>query len=226
MNKIPLVLLTGLLSNERLYQYQAQKLKELADITIINFPDLDSGAAMVQKVLDQAPERFALAGHSMGGWVAQALMKKAAQRVTKLCLLNTSSKSIDAPERNARQLILERIEKGEFKQVAKEIANRFTFKENKRQEVLSMFLEVGETTFIKQTKAMMTRESVEEALPKIHCPTLIIYANQDQRFSLQDHQHMHNIIPHSKLEIINDCGHMSPMECPEAVTNLMRSWLI
>ena len=225
MNKIPLVLVPGLLSNQKVFQYQIKELSNLANILVVELNDVDSPVAMVEKILWLAPERFALAGHSIGGWVALRLMKIAPEKVMKLCLLNTSARGIDSEELISRQMVLTRVKNGEFQQIANEIANKFTFNTAVKKDVLTMFLQVGQQALINQTRAMMIREDLRDILPTIHCPTLVIHAAEDKRFSLAMHEEIVNNISNSKLTIVDDCGHMSPMESPVTVTSLIRYWL-
>ena len=225
MKKLPLILLPGLLSNQAVFQHQINQLKDIADIQVVELTDVDSPTAMTDKILKLAPEHFMLAGHSIGGWIALRLMKVAPQKIIKLCILNTAARGIDSIELISRQSILARIEKGEFQKIASEIANRFTFKKMSRQDVLQMFLQVGKQALINQTRAMMVREDLRDILSTIRCPTWVIHAEQDQRFSFEELEEISHLIPHSTLKIVLQCGHMSPMECPEDITDLMRRWI-
>ncbi len=225
MKKIPLVLVTGLLSDKTVFRYQVEQLKNLADIVVVELTDVATPAAMVEKILRVAPERFALAGHSIGGWVVLRLMKIAPERVLKLCVLNTAARGIEPEEFAARQTVLTRVQNGEFQQIANETAEKFTFNTVVKKDVLKMFLQVGEQALINQTRAMMIREDLIHILPEIHCPTLVIHSTEDKRFALTDLEEVANNIKNAKLAVIDDCGHMSPMERPEAITVLLRDWL-
>ncbi len=88
-----------------------------------------------------------------------------------------------------------------------------------------MFLEIGEQALVNQTRAMMIRENLCDVLSEINCQTLVIHAEQDQRFTLNDLTEISNAIPNAVLKIVSHCGHMSPMEQPEMITNLIRNWL-
>ena len=88
-----------------------------------------------------------------------------------------------------------------------------------------MFLSVGPEAVISQQQAMLTRQASVESLTSIRCPTLVIAAQKDPYFSVAMHQEMVNAIPNSKLANVDDSGHMSPMEMPQAITTLMRYWL-
>ena len=85
-----------------------------------------------------------------------------------------------------------------------------------------MFLQVGEKAFIAQEEAMMQRGECQSILSAITCPTLVIHSSQDKNFSLEEHQELTSKIQQAKLAIIEDCGHMSPMEMPQAATALLR----
>ncbi len=225
MVKIPLVLVTGLLSNSSVFQYQKEKLKDVANVWIVELNDTATPTAMVEKILHLAPPRFALAGHSIGGFVALKLMKTASEKVIKLCLLNTSARGIDQEEKEARLSVLKRVNQGEFTKIINETTNKFVFNDRIKSDVLKMFDSVGKQALINQTEAMLAREDLQEVLPEIHCPTLIIHAANDKRFSLEHLEELVDHIPSSKLAIIEDCGHMSPMESPQTVTSLLRYWL-
>lgn len=225
MRRIPLVLLTGLLSDKRVFAYQSSKLDALATCDVIELNDVDTPDAMVKKINTIAPKQFSLVGHSIGGWVALKFALEFPEKLTKLCVLNTSAQAVDDTELKARQKVIDRVHQGEFEQICLEIADFFTYQASLKKAVLKMFLKVGEEALIKQTMAMMLRDDLSKAISKISCPTLIIHAANDKRFSLAVHKKLANKIPHSKLAILDDCGHMSPMESPFAVTTMLRYWL-
>jgi pimeloyl-ACP methyl ester carboxylesterase len=223
--KIPLLLLAGLLSNERLWLHQRENLSDLASVQIISASD-DTPEKMIHTILSQAPEKFALAGHSMGGWLAQEVMRVAPERVLKLCLLNTTSRMDSEEKRISRLKMIEKVKEGSFKEVVKGIADKFVFNTQVKKDVEKMFLEVGEEAFINQELSMLKRSETKTVLSAITCPTLVIYAEKDPVFSLQEHQEMAGLIKNSKLVTIKNSGHMSPMEAPDSVTSVLRAWLL
>ncbi len=87
-----------------------------------------------------------------------------------------------------------------------------------------MFLEVGKEAFIHQEKAMLARHESQSILPTIQCPVLVIHATQDKNFSQEEHEELAHQIPNAKLAIVEKSGHMSPMEAPQAIADLLRSW--
>lgn len=222
--KFPLVLLSGLLSNQTLWQHQSRYLSDIATIQMIS-PSQSTPEKMIQAVLDEAPPKFALAGHSMGGWLSLEMMRAAPSRISKLCLLNTTARMDSEEKAMRRQNMIQKVEKGQFHDVVKELSNHLVYNNGVKNTVESMFLEVGKNAFINQEKAMMKRGESQSILPAIACPTLVIHASQDKNFSLLEHQELVNQIQNAKLALVEGSGHMSPMEMPQAITALMRFWL-
>lgn len=222
---MPLVLLSGLLSNETLWRHQIDHLSESAEILVIsateNTPD-----QMVKAILDVAPPKFVLAGHSMGGWLALEVIRKASERVVKLCLLNTTARPDSAEKKALRQSMIQRAKEGEFSLVVDELVDVFVFHSPAKPSVKKMFLEVGKETFIRQEQSMLIRKETASILPQIRCPTLVVHAAQDRLFGRDEAQELVSTIPGAKLSIIEGCGHMSPLEMPQDISWLLKSWLI
>ncbi len=221
---IPLVLLSGLLSNQALWRHQISQLNDIASIQVIS-PSQSTPEEMVQGILDRAPAQFALAGHSMGGWLCLEVMRSAPARVSRLCLLNTTARCDSEEKKGRRKKLIERVRAGQFREVVGEIVEKFVFNARAKGDVEKMFLEVGEEAFIHQQLAMLARKECISILSTITCPTLVVHAAQDQNFSLEEHQELVDRILNARLAIVEGSGHMSPMERPEAVTDLFRSWL-
>jgi pimeloyl-ACP methyl ester carboxylesterase len=218
-----LVLISGLLSNESLWQHQIRHLSDIASIQVIS-PSQDTPKKMIQAILDQAPPTFALAGHSMGGWLSLEVMRAAPSRVSRLCLLNTTARMDSEEKKLARQQMILKAEKGQFPEVVKGLVEKLVFNPLVKKDVEKMFLEVGQETFIHQEKAMLARDECQSILSTIQCPALVIHATQDKNFSQEEHEELVHQIPNAQLGIVEDSGHMSPMEEPQAVTDLLRSW--
>ena len=219
-----LVLLSGLLSNEMLWHHQAKALAPVASISIISSID-DSPEKMIKAILEKAPPRFALAGHSMGGWLALEVMRKAGERVERLCLLNTTARADSSEKRERRRQMIELVKRGEFAQVVDSLVDLLVHKPEAKDEVRQMFLAVGPAVFIAQEEAMLKRQETESILETITCPTLIIHAAEDKNFSAKEHEELEKGIRGSTLAIVKESGHMSPLEAPQDVARLMRSWL-
>jgi pimeloyl-ACP methyl ester carboxylesterase len=221
--KLPLVLISGLLSNRSLWSHQTSHLSDIASIQVIS-PSQDTPKKMIEAILDEAPPKFALAGHSMGGWLCLEVMRAAPSRVSRLCLLNTTARMDSEEKRIARQQMILKTENGQFREVVKELVEKLVFNPLVKNDVEKMFLEVGKDAFIHQQRAMIVRNECQSILPTIKCPVLVIHAAQDKNFKLEEHEELVHQMQNAKLAIVENAGHMSPMEMPQAITALLRSW--
>lgn len=223
-SQIPLVMISGLLSNKSLWQHQSQALSDLGPIHFFS-PSEETPEKMIQGILDKAPPKFALIGHSMGGWLSLELMWAAPSSVTKLCLLNTTARMDSKEKRMHRLDLIQKAKQGFFLEVVESILEHFLYNQSVKNDVRKMFLEVGVEAFIRQQNSMIQRRDCQPLLSSIQCPTLVIHARQDKNFSLDEHQELVDHIPNARLAIIEDSGHMSPMERPLEVSALLRGWL-
>ncbi len=220
--KIPFVLVSGLLSNETLWKHQAIHLKDIASIQVVS-PSQNTSRKMVQEILENAPSSFILAGHSMGGWLCLEVLRAAPSRVLRLCLLNTTARGDSEEKKRGRQQMIQRVKEGGFREVVREIVEKFVFNPAVKNEVERMFLEVGAKTFVHQEEAMLARDECLSILPTIDCPTLVVHAAEDKNFSLEEHRELASSIKGAALAIVENSGHMSPMEAPQAITALLKS---
>ncbi|KTD42862.1 alpha/beta fold hydrolase [Legionella parisiensis] len=220
-----LVFLTGVLSDHRVWSYQTNHLQDLVQCQTIPLTHGGSTEELIESVLNKVEGPFFLVGHSMGGWLALELARKLPERIAKLCLVNTSAQQ-DSDEKHRKRIeMIQEVEQGNFQTVAKMLADLYVYDDRFKKEVHSMLLNVGQQTFLTQQKILLARHECLSFLPSLAMPTLIIHARQDKVFSLAVHEELAGKIPNSKLAIIEDSGHMSPMESPQAVTALLRFWL-
>jgi pimeloyl-ACP methyl ester carboxylesterase len=230
-DRIPLILLPGLLDDAALWQPQVDGLGEVARSIVADLTLDGSLAAMAGRALASAPPKFALAGLSMGGYVAQEIMRQAPERVLRLALLDTSARS-DTPEQTARRRgLIELSEKGEFKGVTPRLLPMLLHPARLEDRpltelVMAMAERVGKAAFLRQQKAIMGRPDGREDLRRIACPTLILCGRQDALTPLALHEEIAGLVPGATLTVIEDCGHLSTLEKPISVTAALRRWLL
>ena len=228
--RTPLVLLPGLLCDARLWRHQAENLADIADVTVIDMTRDDTMAGMARRVLAEAPPRFALAGLSMGGYAAFAVMRAAPQRVTRLAVLDSSAHA-DTPDRRAQRLALNAIVRaGRFAEVPPKLLPTLIHpaRHGDREltdTILSMASAVGAEGFLRQHAAIMDRPDSRPGLASIACTTMVLCGRQDARTPLALHEEIASAIPGAELIVLEDCGHMSTLEQPAATTAAMRAWL-
>lgn len=229
--RTPLVLIPGLLCDERLWDHQTQYLADIAETTVGNTLEDDSIAGMARRILDTAPPRFALAGLSMGGYVAQEIMRQAPERVDRLALVDTSSRP-DTPEAlKRRRGLIELATKGKFKGVTPRLLPLLIHPDRLEDHpltdvIMRMAEKIGQAVFVQQQTAIMGRVDGRPDLANIAVPTIIIVGREDALTPMEVQEELASGIPGARLCVVEECGHLAPMERPHAVTALMRDWLL
>lgn len=226
----PLVLLPGLLNTRRLYERQIDDLADLAEAIVPELWRHESIGAMAEATLKAAPERFALAGFSMGGYVSFEILRRAPERVTHLALMDTQA-TPDTPEATARRRgFIEQTRLGRFHGVQPSLLPQIVHREHLDdqsivQPILEMAAEVGADGFCRSQTAMIARADSRPLLVSIKQPTLVLVGRQDIATPLVRAQEMAADIGHSQLVVLDKCGHMSPLEKPAEVSAALRRWL-
>lgn len=229
-SRVPLILVPGLLCDAALWARQAAALADIAAIRVAEPVHDATIGAMAERVLADAPERFALAGLSMGGYVAQAIVRIAPKRVTRLALLDTNARA-DSPEQTARRrALIRQTEIGQFRGVTKRLLPLLIHPDRLNDaplvaEVTGMAERVGKAAFLRQQAAIMARSDGRADLKRIRCPALVLCGRQDRLTPPELHAEMADAIPGAALVAIEDCGHLSPLERPQAVSAVLRYWL-
>ncbi len=227
----PLVFIPGLLCDESLWAHQVQYLREIADCRVAKVTNADTIDGLARAVLDQAPPRFALAGLSMGGIIAMAIMAIAPARVERLALVSTTARA-DTPEQTARrQRLIDIAESGRFAEVTPLLLPALLHPARLADQDLvaqmnAMSAAVGLAGFLRQVRAVIGRPERLGELPSYRLPTLVLVGRDDAITTLDMHEEMAARIPDSRLAIIEECGHISTLERPHAVTALLRQWLL
>lgn len=227
--RLPLVLLPGLLCDERLWRDQVAGLGDVAEAQIADLTLDDSIAAMARRTLEAAPARFALAALSMGGYVAFEIMRQEPERVTRLALLSTSA-AADGPRRAAkRQAAMNSIRFGRFAGVTKRLLPQLVHPDRVESdvgdEVRSMAARVGGDTFLRQQTAILGRPDSRPLLASIAVPTLVAVGDADETTPPRRAEEIHRGIAGSVLHVFEHCGHLPPMELPDETTAVLRRWL-
>ncbi len=227
---LPLVLVPGLLCSARLYTSQVAALWLFGQVTIADHRRDADMAAIAKRILADAPPRFALAGLSMGGYIAFAMMRLAPERIAKLALLDTSARP-DVPEQKAgREKLIAMAEAGKLAEVTDLLKLRFLHRNRQNDEALTRVLhdmaaETGAEGFVRQQKAIMSRAAARPLLAAIRCPALVLVGEGDELTPPELSKEIAGGISGAKLVVVPDCGHLSTLEKPEAVNAALTEWL-
>jgi len=229
-SRLPLLLVPGLLCDHALWQHQVAFLQDMAQCRITNTTHHDRIDALARDVLAHAPRQFALAGLSMGGYVALEIMRQAPDRVLRLCLLDTSARADTEAQQERRRLLLAMSKSGQFKGVTPRLLPMLIHPDRTDDIALtdiitSMAERVGRDAFQKQQTAILHRIDSRPYLRNIHCPVQVLGGEQDAITPPDILREIAEGIPNARLDMIPDCGHLSPLEQPETVNRLMKRWL-
>lgn len=229
-DKPHLLLLPGLLNDARLWQHQVANLADVVEPVVGDLTQADSVALLANQALAQVPaERFVLAGLSMGGYVALEIMRQAPERVRGLALIDTMAQP-DSQEATENRYRLMSLAEQDFPKVVETLMGRFVHPDRLNDSDITGTIEdmansVGKDAFTRQQRAIIDRLDSRPYLPAIQCPTLVLCGREDAIASVEIHEEMADAIPNARLQVIEHCGHLSPLEQPQAVTDALRRWL-
>jgi pimeloyl-ACP methyl ester carboxylesterase len=229
------LLLPGLACDQQVWKDQIRRLSEIATVRVADYGRSDSIKKMAETALDRAPARFALAGHSMGGRVAYEMVRRVPERVRGLALLDTAYRPFAGGDHGER----ERAERLRLVDMARRQGMRAMAEDWVRNmvhparlsdrplidSIIEMFDRKTPEIFAAQIQALLERPDATPVLYAIRCPTLVLCGRQDSWSTLPIHKEIAARIAASKLVVIENAGHMAPMERPEAVSRALVAWI-
>ncbi|MGO9801824.1 MAG: alpha/beta fold hydrolase [Steroidobacteraceae bacterium] len=227
---LPVVMIPGLLGSARLYAPQLPELWRRGPVTVADHTRDDSFGAIVRRMLASAPPRFALVGLSMGGYLCFEVLRQAPERIAKLALLDTSARA-DTPEQSAaRRAQMAQAAAGGFAAVIEAQFERLVHPAHADDAALRelsrlMAEDVGAAAFARQQTAVMGRPDSRPMLGTIECPTLVLVGAEDQLTPPERAREIADGIRGAQLVTVPECGHLSTLEQPRAVTRALLEWL-
>ncbi len=229
-NALPLVMIPGLSCTADLFAAQVANLSRDREVMIADISRHDSMAGFATAILAAAPPRFALAGLSMGGYIALEIIRRSPDRVARLCLMDSSARADTPAKTLQRNKDLAAVRAGHFLELAAQdlpqsIARCRHSDKDLAQAILKMAADTGAKVWTRQMQAIMGRVDSRPILGHINVPTLVVVGDEDQLTPPEHALEMASGIPDATLSVIGGCGHMSSMERPEEVTHLLRTWL-
>lgn len=224
---LPLIWLPGMMCDARLFAPQVAVLGG----QVMGFGrDLDCVSDMAARLLAKAPERFALAGLSMGGIVAMEMMAQAPDRIDRVALLDTNPFAETDAVRARRGPQMDRVRAGGLAEVMRDEMKPNYLADGPDCGALlnlcmDMALTLGPEVFINQSKALRDRPDQSETLRKYQGPALVLCGQEDRLCPVARHQVMHDLLPCSVLTVIDGAGHLPTLEQPERTTAALELWL-
>jgi len=227
---LPVLLIPGLTCSARLYTDQIPALWQFGPVTVADHRRDGSMAAIARRILANAPPRFALAGLSMGGYIAFEIMRQAAARVAKLALLDTGARA-DTPEQTERRRVLMASAKsGRYAEIPEQAFPLYVHRNRHGDQALKRIVRnmaeaTGAEAYLRQQQAILSRPDSRGGLAAIACPTLVLVGEGDEATPPELAREIATGIAGSRLVVIPDSGHLSTLEQPEAVTKALVEWL-
>jgi len=204
--------------------------KHCDNITVVQFTDQQSLTQMAKCVIDAAKKQpVALVGFSMGGIIAMEVARTHPELIAKLALVNSNSHA-DLPERKAGRIA--HIEQARLGELESLVTNSFIpnylyqYRLADADLIIQMATSLGASCFEAQVMAMQNRPDSLAVLQQLDCQTLIIGGLQDKICPPQHQFDMHRALPKSDLLLLGQCGHFSPLEQPEKVSNALCHWYL
>lgn len=223
------VLLPGLLNDAELWRAQLIGLADLADCQVGDLTQAHSTHEAALLVLQAAPPQFALAGFSLGGYVAQEILRVAPQRVQRLALLDTSYLP-DPPARvQQRRAQHARVRQGTFHGFGEALMHAYTDPSRHgdtalMERIRAMTQRLGAQVFLRQSA--FERRDGSQVLRAFDKPALVLVGEHDRITPPALHEQMALLLPQATLVRVAQAGHLTPLEQPQAVTDALRAWLL
>jgi pimeloyl-ACP methyl ester carboxylesterase len=227
---LPIVLVPGLNCSALLYAEQIPALWRFGPVTIADHTRDDSIPAIARCILAAAPQRFALAGLSLGGYISFEIVRQAPERVVKLALLDTSARPESPAQTERRAKAIAKVKAGGLVEATDD--SFFFFVHPARHQdaalrdiVRRMGEETGVDAYLRQQQAIIARPDSRPGLSAIGCPTLVLVGEEDKGTTPEMAREIAAGIAGSRLVTVPDCGHLSTIERPQAVTEALVTWL-
>lgn len=225
----PLVLIPGMMCDARMWGNIPGALHPRPLLHVLpngadNMPDL------ARLLLQGAPQRFALAGLSMGGILAMEVLAQAPDRVERLALLDTNPRA-EMPEVQARRepQIAKALTGGLRSVIRDEMKPNYLASGPGKKAILDLCLDMaltlGPEVFARQSRALRARADRQAALAAFKGPALVLMGAQDRLCPRDRHELMHELMPQSQLVIVEGAGHLPALERPVETTTALRRWL-
>lgn len=226
----PLLLIPGMMCDARIFQPQINDFSRSVAVHVAAPVHGDTIRDMARCILDGAPARFALAGVSMGGIVAMEIMRQASEQVTRLALISTTPLAETPAQAAWREPQIAKARAGALDEaIGAALAPENLAPGPGRNQVLALMQDMaqglGSDLFVTQSRALQRRRDAQKVLLKCAAPTLVLCGAHDRLTPVARHQSMADLLPDSRLEVIEEAGHLPSIETPGRFNDILRDWL-
>jgi pimeloyl-ACP methyl ester carboxylesterase len=165
-----------------------------------------------------------LVGFSMGGFVARVLTLMAPERVSGVAFVASSARGYSVEETERRK---QGWQSGNRPPRTNGIAAGL-HPDRERDPILLQRLRGMQRRLgpeVRARQAGLVRRDGYADLERIVCSALVVACRQDRLRSFAETERMAKHLPHSRFEVIEDCGHMAPLERPHELVRLLAKWI-
>ena len=216
------------LTDERLFAHQVDALGATHDCRVFAFRDHTTLGGMADELLAHVPPRFTLIGLSLGGYLAFEVIRRQRERIERLVLLDTRAVGDTETQRQGRFADIEKVRAGGIDALSPELPTRWMHPAHRARlsDLMgSMARSIGDRGQFNQQQAMLARPDSQADLRMVSVPTLIACGREDPVTPLAEHERMRDCVSGARLEVFEQCGHLSTIEQPNVVTSVLTSWL-
>ena len=226
----PLVFLPGLMADARVFLPQMVALGTSHSVQVILPTHGETVEENSQFVVDQAPAKFALIGHGLGGAVALDVLRRAAERVTRVVLISTPPLSETPQAAAAREARIVAARSGRLPEaMIEEVPPEALADTEWRADVLALMCDMamglGEGVFLRQSRAMQRRPDQQKTMRRIKIPALIMAGEADTLMPVKRQEFTAGLMPYGKMCVIPRAGHVPSLEQPDLVSDAIAAFL-
>jgi pimeloyl-ACP methyl ester carboxylesterase len=228
--KESVVFLPGMMCDARLFEPQIRAFSATHPVMVAPITHGQRIEEIASNLLTVLPQKFALAGLSMGGIVAMEILRRAPERVTRIALMDTNCLAETPQVAANREPQIVKVKSGKLTEVMRdELKPNYLAPGPRRPQILQTVMDMAHTlgpeVFVAQSRALQRRRDQQLTLRKIRQPALVLCGAHDVLCPVKRHIFMAELIPHAKLVIVDDAGHMPTLEAPEDTNAALQAWL-
>jgi len=226
----PVVFLPGMMCDARLFEPQLRALSATHPVMVAPITHGQRIEEIASNLLTALPQKFALAGLSMGGIVAMEVLRRAPDRVTRIALMDTNCLAETPPVAADREPQIIKVKAGKLTDVMRDaLKPSYLAPGPRRPAVLQTMMDMAQTlgpeVFITQSRALQRRRDQQSTLRKIRQPALVLCGAHDALCPVKRHSFMAELIPHARLVVLDDAGHLPTLETPDETNDALWEWL-
>lgn len=224
--------LPGTMCDERLWHPLWAKLDariKTCPIPLEKKADIPSMLHLMERSLGSTPSH--IVAFSMGAYVALNFALSFPSQIQSMVLIGGSAMGLKEEEMRLRRNTLNYLKSNPYRGISSLRIKKFVAPENHGQKeifetIRTMDRDLGQQTLENQLLSTLERPSLVEDLGKLRCPVLLVRGAQDQFVESTALKRMNEALSNVRMETLDQCGHMVPLEKPKALAQLLEEFFL